>query len=245
MSDLGEWEVRHEKWQESPPEEVDHIICDPPFDPRTHANGRTNKGESSYAGSHEKSFESVNPESFVPDLIDRSRRWVICFCSFEYFGKYAEAAGTDRWIRAGLWVKPNPMPQVSGDRPGQPGEGIAIMHPEGKKRWNRGGHPAIWEHRKNTGAVSQKERYHETQKPLALMRELVTDFTDPGDLIWDPYCGSGSTGVAAILEGRNFLGHEIQKEYAELSRDRLSARSRGISLEEQEAGQETLFDLEE
>ena len=46
---------------------------------------------------------------------------------------------------------------------------------------------------------------------------------DPGDLVLDPFCGSGTTGKMAIKNARNFLGIEISEEYAELSRKRIAA----------------------
>ena len=52
-------------------------------------------------------------------------------------------------------------------------------------------------------------RLHQTQKPLTLMRALLQDFTAPGDLIYDPFMGSGSTGVACVQLGRRFVGSEV------------------------------------
>ena len=54
---------------------------------------------------------------------------------------------------------------------------------------------------------------HTTQKPEPLMVELVTLFTDPGETILDPFMGSGTTGVAATLCGRAFLGCEINPHH--------------------------------
>jgi len=51
-----------------------------------------------------------------------------------------------------------------------------------------------------------KENYHDTQKPVALMEYLVKTYTKPGDTILDFTCGSGSTGIAAIKNNRNFIG---------------------------------------
>ena len=103
-------------------------------------------------------------------------------------------------------------------------------------RWNGGGHPA-----KHIGPYHRGERYHETQKPLWLMRELVNLYSEPGELVWDPFCGSGTTGVAAVVEGRDFLGHEAQQHYAEVARERLSAREQGLTIEDARRGQGSLF----
>jgi site-specific DNA-methyltransferase (adenine-specific) len=65
------------------------------------------------------------------------------------------------------------------------------------------------------------ENLHPTVKPIALMRWLVRLVTPPGGLVLDPFCGSGSTGVGAILEGFNFVGSEADLESAKTSRARL------------------------
>jgi site-specific DNA-methyltransferase (adenine-specific) len=63
---------------------------------------------------------------------------------------------------------------------------------------------------------------HPTQKPIALIARCLRATTDPGDLVLDPFAGSGSTGVAALKLGRSFIGCEQDKTYAELASRRLS-----------------------
>lgn len=58
---------------------------------------------------------------------------------------------------------------------------------------------------------------HPTQKPLALLRRIVLASTSPGDLIVDPFAGSSTTGIAAVMEGRTFIGIDAEKKYLELS----------------------------
>lgn len=60
-----------------------------------------------------------------------------------------------------------------------------------------------------------------TQLPLELMRRIVQGFSDPGDLVVDPCCGTGTTGHAALLADRQFLGIERSPKYAAAARDRL------------------------
>lgn len=61
---------------------------------------------------------------------------------------------------------------------------------------------------------------HPTQKPLELLARLIIASTHPGDWILDPFNGSGTTGIAANLLKRKFLGIDICKEYLELSKSR-------------------------
>jgi len=72
-------------------------------------------------------------------------------------------------------------------------------------------------------AVAPRRNHHPTVKPTALMRYLCRLVTPPGGVVLDPFCGSGSTGKAAILEGFGFIGIERESEYAEIARARIAA----------------------
>lgn len=82
---------------------------------------------------------------------------------------------------------------------------------------------------------SEEKRFgkHPTQKPLELLRRIILASTSKGDLILDPFCGSSTTGVAAILLKRRYVGIELEAEYLELSTKRLSEATK----------KPTLFDL--
>lgn len=73
--------------------------------------------------------------------------------------------------------------------------------------------------RPNSGQVNR----HPTEKPVPLMGQLIESSTVHGDLVVDPCAGSGSTLVAAILEGRRAFGVEIDRKYAELAVTRIKA----------------------
>ena len=72
---------------------------------------------------------------------------------------------------------------------------------------------------------------HPTQKPLRLLRRAVLASSAEGDLVFDPFCGSGTTGVAAKELGRFFAGAEAEREYAGLAGRRIGAVERGAVLE--------------
>lgn len=72
-------------------------------------------------------------------------------------------------------------------------------------------------------AQKPKERYgHMTVKPVELLRHLIRLFTKPNALVLDPFAGSGSTGVAANLEGRRFLGFELDPAMAAIANERMA-----------------------
>ena len=62
---------------------------------------------------------------------------------------------------------------------------------------------------------------HPTQKPLALLERCIQAASNKGDLIFDPFMGSGTTGVAALQNRRNFCGCEMDKDFFELAKKRL------------------------
>lgn len=74
-------------------------------------------------------------------------------------------------------------------------------------------------------------RCHPTQKPVALMRWVIENLDlPPNSLIVDPFCGSGSTGVAAIAEGHRFIGIEREAAYVEIARRRIAGAHHTPSL---------------
>ena len=86
------------------------------------------------------------------------------------------------------------------------------------------------------------ERTHPTQKPLQLMKWIIEDFTQPNDLILDPFCGSGTTCVAAEMLGRKWIGIDISEEYCQIARDRIKAVRTGGPVKEARQGQKGLFE---
>jgi site-specific DNA-methyltransferase (adenine-specific) len=74
--------------------------------------------------------------------------------------------------------------------------------------------------------------HHPTQKPLRLVRRALLASTCEGDLVFDPFCGSGTTGVAAKELGRFFVGAELEEEFCELAGRRIRAAVRGRVLGE-------------
>lgn len=85
-----------------------------------------------------------------------------------------------------------------------------------------------------------RNKHHLVGKPTELMRELVKP-CPPGGIVLDPFAGSGTTIIAAELEGRRALGFEIDASYVQVSRDRIAASRAGIDYVSARAGQVGLF----
>lgn len=82
---------------------------------------------------------------------------------------------------------------------------------------------------------------HPNQKPVGLMRELVADYVPSGGLVLDPFVGSGTTGVACVLEGRQFIGIEREERYVEIARRRTAETEAGLPITGNTLGQQSLF----
>lgn len=134
-----------------------------------------------------------------------------------------------RWRGVVVWAKTNARPQ-----PGFRNESEYIL-------WASNGvidadhRPPCLPGVYRVGAPKGAQRQHITAKPVDLMRNLVR-CVPPGGRILDPFAGSGTTGVAAQLEGRDFLGIEGSPAYADLARQRLTdtANATGASPQPEE-----------
>lgn len=68
---------------------------------------------------------------------------------------------------------------------------------------------------------SKDKRFHPTQKPSELVQMLIEQFSNPGDIILDPFLGSGTTALAASMSGRKYIGYELDANYFDIACQRL------------------------
>lgn len=80
----------------------------------------------------------------------------------------------------------------------------------------------VWTISRICGTFGERVPGVPTQLPLALVRRVVLGLTNPGDLVVDPFAGSGTTGVVCAESGRRFEGHELREEYAAIARARIA-----------------------
>lgn len=213
--------------RETKSKSVDVIITDPPYS----AHVQKNMCSGSLVGKksvpkYELPFPPLESYEWANELLRIAKRWVLVFCAVEDFGRYEEVAGLGianqvfgEYIRGGIWYKPNAMGQLTKDRPATSYEGIAIMHPNGrKKEWNGKGSFGIW---KANGTRGLRNR-HPNEKPLDLCSKLVALFSNRGETVFDPFCGSAAIGEAAFSLGRNYIGWEKDARWVARSNLRLA-----------------------
>jgi hypothetical protein len=213
---------------------VDHTFTDPPYGDSTHNGALTLRspgttGETGWergeapAGKRPRDvarklidFASIPFDELLPILAAAggiTRRWFIAFMERRYVEPLEQWAEDDnqvlRFVREGIYYKTNGAPQVSGDRPAQGWESIAILHRRrsGRLRWNGGGHDAVYIGNKPHAAK------HPTQKPEWLIAKMLDQFTDPGETVLDLFAGSGVVGVVAKRMRRRAILIEAQEKH--------------------------------
>jgi site-specific DNA-methyltransferase (adenine-specific) len=216
---------------------VDHVITDPPYSKDLYARTRTTAGDVGgviiQRGSCSTNMEAAvalasGRIGSVDDMIEPLaaqwarivRRWVLVFHCDDLLVPWRVAlmdAGLSR-RRNCVWLKPDPMPQLSGDRPAQDVEHLTMFHAKGRSVWRGGGRGGSVVHPRCKG----KERPdHPSPKPIGVMTHYVDLFTDHNELICDPFAGSGTTGVAALRNGRRFIGWERDEKFFDVAVKRL------------------------
>jgi site-specific DNA-methyltransferase (adenine-specific) len=228
---------------------VDHMITDAPYSDWTHSNQRVGCATSA-DGFHQTTdlgFEALTDEvrfRVAKQAFRLCPGWVLAFTDLEGIGNWMAAFdhGGLKRAQVGIWWKRGATPAFSGLKPACGAEAIVIRRGTRPMGWNGGGRHALWDFPIVTGSSGERNE-HTTQKPLPLMLELVSLFTDPDELILDPFCGSGTTGVACLRLGRRFIGIEKDKRYAAIARERLEAEDRGLSLRDARQGQTSIFDV--
>lgn len=218
---------------------ADAFITDPPFEAEAHTQQRRALGRGSEDGRRDilnaaLPFAAINEEQRVQVgklIACGCSGWALVFCQAEAIGAWRESleGGGAKWRRAMAWVKPDGMPQFSGDRPGMGYESIAAAWcGEGGSKWNGGGRHGVFvipKHDAGNGHGGASND-HPTQKPLRLMRELVGLFSDPEQVVCDPFMGSGTTGAACMHTGRRFVGIEIEPKYFDVACERIDNAQR-------------------
>ena len=194
-----------------PDKSVDAVITDPPygmnlnadFSKMTNKNGFKGLG----VGNHYSDVIGDNA-TFDPTPFIGIAETTVLF-GYDYFSDKLPSNSTVM-----VWDK---RLTESADRCfGSPFE-LLWVNKKTRKRFYR----VRWYGLFGTEKQDVKKRVHPTQKPIELMSQIIQDYTNEGDTILDPFMGSGTTGVACVQTGRNFIGIEIDEEYFKIAEKRI------------------------
>ncbi len=236
-----------------PSETIDGFVTDPPYSSGGQFRGdRTADVSDKYQNSD---AVGVYPE-FYGDTRDQrgmlawTTMWMadawrmtkpngvgVVFCDWRMLPTFTDAFQAGGWVWRGIvpWVKPNARRQLG--RFAAQCE-FAIWGSKGPMPTERGvgALPGFFQ----SNSVPSAERQHVTEKPESVMQEIIK-LVPTGGLVCDPFAGSGSTGVAALLEGRRFVGCELSPDYFRITCDRFRALANLENRGDRGRGQVGLF----
>lgn len=205
---------------------VNHIITDPPYNISKKNNFSTMKNprQGVNFGAWDNNFALLEWIEKFSKILDKNGSFIV-FCSYKFISdihKVCESSNLE--VKDILvWQKNNPMPRNTNRRYVQDME-FALWAVKKGAKWtfNKPDNSPYLRSLYKFPVVAGKERTsHPTQKSLALMSEIIKIHTNPNDKILDPFMGSGTTGVAAVMENRYFIGIEKDKDYFKIAKSRL------------------------
>lgn len=216
--------------QELEDESIDLIATDPPYliDYKTNRRTKTDKVRNKEGILVDHDFKSViqndaNPQlitDIMPELyrVLKPDSAMYMFCSMDkvdFFKQEVEKYFNLKNII--IWVKNN---HTAGDLEAQYAKKYEMILYANKGRCKINGKRItdVWYFDKVVG----KNQVHQNEKPLDLMQEIVLKSSNPGDIVFDPFAGSGTTLFAAKSQGRKYLGYEIDEKYYNLVNGKLS-----------------------
>lgn len=238
-----------------PTKSIDHTITDPPYEAECHdlermwrltgtgadrLYNKTGKGQERSIERMTLDFDAITEDDRLEaarEIVRVTKGWALVFaqdegiplwraalCAAPYYEDREHAPA--KWRRLCIWHKTDAMPKIMGDAPAQGHEPFAaVWCGTGHSVWNGGGRSGVFSH------ASGANKYHPTEKPLGLMRDLIVNFTMPGDLVLDPFGGSGATPVAAKEAGRDFLVYELNPVHVKTMEERLAKTKERRSFE--------------
>jgi len=214
--------------KELPDKSIDLILTDPPYNLSNYSTGNIDlpwrKTINNDLADWDKS--SFDPAEWVTEFkrILKSTGNIFAFTSYNLIGKWHQAFDPEfDTFQYVVWHKTNPVPKVY--RAGFLNSCELIIC-----AWNKG-HTWNFSNQKDmhnfieTPICMGKERVknplHPTQKPVKVLKHIIQIATNEGDVVFDPFMGVGSTGVAALNLGRRFIGFELNKQYYDATIRRL------------------------
>ncbi len=208
---------------------VDHIITDPPYSARTHAGhdagARDGRDGSARDALGYAALSNDDCAALSDTFAASCSGWLVWMTDTHLapvIMRSLEVAG--RYVFAPLpYFHPGRSVRLAGDGPCSWTDWIVVSRTKAQSKWGtlRGGYVAGpgWDDKERMGG-----------KPTRLMRLLVTDYSRPGELVCDPFMGAGTTGVAAMIEGRRFVGVEIDEAAFDIACRRIEQAQRQADL---------------
>jgi len=218
-----------ERMKEIPDGSVDMVLTDPPYNIARPNNFKTMGRFGIDFGEWDKGADLFSYLDECYRVLNKNGS-IVVFNSWKNLGDIARYAENLGFIAKDLLrlEKKNPMPRNRDRRYITDYEcAIWLTMPKAKWTFNRQ-HP---KYQRPKFVHSIDKGLHPTQKSLSLIEELLAIHTASGDVVFDPFMGSGTTGVACVNTNRNFIGIELDKNYFRVATDRIKISATNATAE--------------
>ncbi len=211
---------------------IDLILTDPPYNLSPYSTGNIKAPWRKEINNDLAEWDNLvfHPEEWVAEFqrILKPTGNIFAFTSYNMLGKWHDAFDpvfdTFQFV---VWHKTNPVPKLRRAGFLNSCELIVALWNKGHK-WNFTNQKAMHNFIEAPicmGKERLKTPLHPTQKPVRVLKQLIEWGSNPADLVFDPFMGVGSSGVAALHLERKFLGFELDHEYYKAAQLRLEAAS--------------------
>ena len=214
-----------ELMKDIPDESIDLLLTDIPYNVSRKNNFKTMKDRTGRNGIEfgewDYGFDESALARFVPKL--KKGGSMVVFHAFEQFDAVRSALVELEPKDKMVWLKTNPMPRNRDRRYIGNIEMFSWYVKQGAKwtfnRQNESYDGSVMAYPSESGGGFK--RYHPCQKNVRLLEELIKRHSNHGDTVFDPFMGSGSTGVACANTGRDFVGIELDGKYFDIAKNRI------------------------
>ena len=199
---------------------VDAIITDPPYGMNYKSNRRVASEKFDYI-KNDTNIDSLLSDSLIKsNTLLKDGSPIFIFCSWHNVDKFkAEFQKHFKLKNILVWNKNN---HGTGDLNGSyaPRHEFILFGEKGRCIRNEG--------RKRSAdvisydKVTSKKLLHPTEKPVEMLSDFILDFVRQDGVVFDPFMGSGSTGVACVNNDRNFIGIELDENYFKIAEQRIA-----------------------
>ena len=198
-------------------ESIDMVLTDPPY------------GMAFQSGYRKIGYEKIKGDQnlywlddFVEEIfrVSKNNTAHYMFCSFHHIDIFKQAIQKRFKVKNIItWVKNNTsMGDLKGDF--APKTEFIIFFQKGRRLINGRRDSNVFEFNKT------RNELHPTQKPVDMTEYMLSKFSDEGNVILDPFMGSGTTGVACVNTNRNFIGMELDEDYFKVAKERIEKADR-------------------
>lgn len=220
-----------------PSKSIDLILTDPPYNLSPYSTGNIKLSWRTDINNDLAEWDRVEfrPSDWVNEFkrILKPKGNIFSFCSYNLVGKWHEAFDPEFDVfQFMVWHKTNPTPKIHKVSFLNSCELVICV-------WNKG-HTWNFTNQKDMhnfiespicmGQERLNNPKHPTQKPVRVLERIIRIASNKGDVVFDPFMGVGSTGVAALKHDRKFIGVEIDEKYFKAAEERLKRAAARLRL---------------